>query len=751
MAMATYEPMNSNPTIWYPGTEDKSGRAIPSVLPTLPAHIPTFFTFARKGPLVAQRVSGSTALELFGDDLFNVRGKLATIATPFMFLMNKYANPMIIQRVVPETAADKANFILAVEMLRTEAYKEYRTIDDGTARSINADANINFEDDTAEEGIYLQWHLIPVESAPGRADEITDWNRTWAKLEAKTAKKLRHIDDTGTTSRLFPVFGLKAKWIGEYANNIGIRLYTDESNLASHVLTDQKAVTYRLEVVERESATELPSVVPTLNGERYVQFSFKEGAVNSKAGDLSLELKDVLVDNFAQRGTATRPEKFSPFDEVHVFHEDIEELLTECLEVECSAHDDDTRFGTADDPRGRSVDLQHITEEDKNDPEIMRANAHLINFVSGKDSTGRYYKRIFVRDLLGNPDVLTGESNTAVGKDVVHYLQGGFDGFTAKELKPAHINKVYDDLVRQEFKNFGVMNSNFLDLGRYPLRQFYDVGFTTATKAHMLTLLTKRQDVNVTLSTVDLVNNDQSTEGAVEEASIGAVLRAQALGYFESEMFGTGVMRALIIPADMKANDFPRYKKTVPMTYEIARMRAQYMGRPDGFIMGRGYDNPPYNHVMEGYNVSNVYANAAVRENNYWANGMSYFIHKTDNTVFCPGLRTLYVDETSVLTSDITMQIVCDINYICFQVWTELTGNSQLNDAEFMAKSDALIAQRVEARYDGRVVVVPRTFKDEKDQAQGYSWSCNVALYANNMRTVLKSWVTTYRMEDLNG
>ena len=250
------------------------------------------------------------------------------------------------------------------------------------------------------------------------------------------------------------------------------------------------------------------------------------------------------------------------------------------------------------------------------------------------------------------------------------------------------------------------------------------------------------------MSTCDFIANKNQAPDVGKEESIGANLVSKARNYPESELFGTGAMRACIIPQAMKLINNPRYKKYVPMTYEVARMRAQYMGQPGGMLPGYGYDAPPYNHVTEGKEVTNAYIPVESRIRS-WDNGLSYFLHKTDRIMFCPGLKTVYKNDTSVLTSDITMQIICDIDYICFQVWTELTGNSKMTDEEFMKESDRLIADRVRNRYDGRVVVVPNTYKDTKDKAQGYSWTCRVDLYANNMRTLNKSFIVAKRMEDL--
>jgi hypothetical protein len=41
-----------------------------------------------------------------------------------------------------------------------------------------------------------------------------------------------------------------------------------------------------------------------------------------------------------------------------------------------------------------------------------------------------------------------------------------------------------------------------------------------------------------------------------------------------------------------------------------------------------------------------------------------------------------------------------------------------------------------EGRFDDRVIVVPNTYFTDFDEALGYSWSCDITLYLNNMMTV---------------
>jgi hypothetical protein len=46
-------------------------------------------------------------------------------------------------------------------------------------------------------------------------------------------------------------------------------------------------------------------------------------------------------------------------------------------------------------------------------------------------------------------------------------------------------------------------------------------------------------------------------------------------------------------------------------------------------------------------------------------------------------------------------------------------------------------------------VIIPDTYFTAADLARGYSWSLNIKLYANNMKTVQTLQISAYRMEDL--
>ena len=68
---------------------------------------------------------------------------------------------------------------------------------------------------------------------------------------------------------------------------------------------------------------------------------------------------------------------------------------------------------------------------------------------------------------------------------------------------------------------------------------------------------------------------------------------------------------------------------------------------------------------------------------------------------------------------------------------------------KYMQVMNNMILQMVSGRYNGRVQVVPRTYFTAADDERGYSWHCEVAVYANNPRTTMVFDLVTRRMDDL--
>lgn len=163
---------------------------------------------------------------------------------------------------------------------------------------------------------------------------------------------------------------------------------------------------------------------------------------------------------------------------------------------------------------------------------------------------------------------------------------------------------------------------------------------------------------------------------------------------------------------------------------------------------GKAFDIYPNNVVTKVRDVNLTYKATKVRQSN-WALGLTWVQQFDQRQLFYPAIQTVYDDDTSVLNSFLVTCIVAYCEKIVEQTWKQLTGRSDLTQAQFIEQSNALISDAVKGRFDNRVTIVPETFFDTNDVARGYSWSCYIYIYANVMKTVGTYTLITRRLEDL--
>lgn len=563
MVMATFEPHNSTPLIWYPGTKDESIRPVPYVAPEIPMHLPVVFTYASKGPFSAVIASASSAVELFGEEIFDEKSPYGTLATPFANLFKEYANPMMIQRLHPKDMPEASRFCLAIEYVRSKQFKkaEFNALNNEYAY----DANNELVLDKGEpiDGILARWVVLRM-PANGHHGELQ-----------VTTGDLHVRDDVTTMSKIVPILEFKAQWKGKQGNNIGVRINvpTRYQGLTSQDLDltlDQGARLYDIQVVTRPNDRADGSPVQTNYGSYSVRGMLKPGAFDMNAGNASVDLEEIFLEHYQDFDTrGGKPAKYGHIGSFHIYHDNLKQVLTDMYEVESLTGN--SKLATA-----------NSIQEGQPMASLEEA-LYLMNPFTGRDQEGRPYNAIYVMRELDD------QRATSISADNTFWLRDGGDG-TMNDAAA-------DELVREIFDTMSTGNESmpttWRDQGKYPFRQIYDVGYSTKTKVSMYKVLGVRQEANLTMSTCDFIANKNQAPDVGKEESIGANLVSKARNYPESELFGTGAMRAVIIPQAMKLINNPRYKKYVPMTYEVARMRAQYMGQPGGMLPGYGYDAPP--------------------------------------------------------------------------------------------------------------------------------------------------------------
>ena len=227
-------------------------------------------------------------------------------------------------------------------------------------------------------------------------------------------------------------------------------------------------------------------------------------------------------------------------------------------------------------------------------------------------------------------------------------------------------------------------------------------------------------------------------------------LRAAARMYPESEIYGTPVCRAVVVGQSGYMIG-SQYKGLLPLTIQLADMASKFMGAGDGiWARDKGFDTSPYNQVTMFKGVNCTYKPSQVYDKD-WDNGLVWVQNFDRRSQFFPAVQTVYDDSTSVLNSAINMMIAVEMEKVAERAWRQLTGTSKLTRDEFIQKSDELITDMSYGRFDDRVIIQPKTYFTDFDDALGYAWNCDVTLYLNNMMTVGTYTIVARRRSDFAG
>lgn len=713
--------INAAPQANLLGIKDES-RRVPLIEPeVVPTHLPHVFGFARKGPLDPQLVIGDSLVRMYGAETLDLRGIYATHQTVLIDTVNSQGNSVMFQRVLPEDAPPPASVAWFLDVLVDQITQYERNVDnslrlDGSGNPIPI---VVGNTPVTKTGLSFKWVLktLPQVNSDGEVitqQMIEEYEAGDTEINivpvsnvfnSLTPSEGDRINGAGDSSTLYPWIEAEVSHAGEYGNHIGHRLWAATARtqvpVDEGVVNDNLSALYRIQFLERDDAKSTPYVIESNFGEQYVDFSFKEGALNRKVDkDLFADL--VIVPSYEDMDSLVAPPKFGPFSRFHIYHQYVQEVSA----------------------------LAHAAEALEN-PDLSTAEGaeYLINLMSGQDVFGNPY---FTLRVLG-----PSEGGELMSEFATHYAAGGGDGTMTFET--------FDDLVGHQCENYGDLDAKVLDSAKYPQSVIYDSGFSLVTKKKLLVPIGRRKDMWVVLSTQDVSQRQNTTS---EESSMAIALRAAANVYPESEFYGTSTCRAIVIGhSGYLLNS--QYKKLLPLTIEFAGKCADFMGAGNGiWNSGFGFDEAPTNQVSRFRDVNSTYKSASVKSND-WTNGLCWVQFFDRRTLFWPAFQTVYDDDTSVLNSAANMMICVEIEKICERSWRQLTGNSKLTVEQFIERSNLLITNMSTNRFDDRVVVVPETYITDADDARGYSYSCKVHLYLNNMKTVGTFTVVAHRRSDL--
>lgn len=695
MASATI--INAAPMTRTWGTLDSSTRAPVREPQALPTHLAKVFAFTERGPTTPQLVVGGSRSVVFGEKSFDLRQKWATHTTVLSNILNAQGNAQMLQRLEPPDAGPPASLRLYLDVLETQVPVYERNVD-GSIK-VDEDGDPISTGNTVE-GFSVKWVVEAVKPNPQTGED------TFGVATIMPGDQV----DGATQSERFPIMDLRVTSFGAYGNNIAFRMWAP--TLKSNTPVDERLIRemgiypYRFGVLERPEKGETARPVTTNYGEQSVLLTFRPKTVN-RYTDQRMYVGEFL-DRYQDLDTPGMAPKFGPFGKMAIYQENIDRLLKQFTEKELDYIDNFSDFVP-----GETADEQY----------------NRFNFVSGVSSQNVPYVTYQLVNDAANATLFTETSS--------RYATGGSDGTMT--------NEVLNKLVAAELREYANPDSRLMDLARNPESIFYDSGFSLETKYAIPSFIAIRKDTFAVLSTFDV---DGVTLTASEDSSLAVALRTRLQFYPESDYFGTAAMRGMIIGrSGVLINS--QWSDRLPLTLEIAHKSARYMGAGNGvWTNGQDFDAAPGSVIELFKNISETFTPATVR-NRDWDAGLvwpqSYDMYQS----FFPALKTIYDNDTSVLTNYFTVMCAVELQKVGERAWREFSGSANLTNLQLNERVEEFVRVNTTNRFDNRFIIIPEAYETDDDLQRGFSWTLRIRMAAPNMKTVQTLYVEAERIDDL--
>lgn len=694
--MATFN--NATPRVVFSGIRDRSRRALIRPDETYAQHTPLLRLFTETGPETTTYVGDTDDgfAGIYGQLSLDPRSKFFNQQSLLALNLLGQGNGFYVKRLRPEDAGNPARIIVAIDMVRDMVPQQITRLSGFVYPTTTTLAN-------SSDVVTLADQLV--EGFRARITLILDNDSEVGTQRVLPGNMTSSID--GTQSTMYPLFELPASFFGTLGNNLGARVWCPT---AADIEGYDEATTdkfdtrlFNFQFVELMEGSNTPTIVKTAMGEDYVQVSFDEG-VWSESTDRDLYAGDVLIQSYEDDGISSgQTPLYSPFSQIYIYAEEISRVQQAIFDSE------------------------------------MLANPAFVNQVKGPGQIDF----LTMLNLDGDPYMtiqLEGalDGGVLLGKNATVFASGGQDGTTNFDE--------YVKLVDIQNTNFGQLDDQYEDVARYQFGFLYDTGLPMASKYKMMQTLAKRQDLICMFTTY--IETDTRPLSTGDEVSRTIALMTRLKAFPESTLYGTPVARAQIVLQSGKLMA-GGYSKRVPQLLDTAMKWAIYAGAGNGILRpGFEMDVSPNNQVsfVKGLNVPFFNARTAA---NIWANGGTYSSTYDKRRQYYPCQRSVYLDDTSVLLSPLTVNICCVIMRLIHRIHAKFSGNATLTKEQLVARCDQEILDQTRDLFGARVVITPQTEITAADDQNGFSWTCTVTVAANNPRTVLDFKLETVRRETI--
>jgi len=714
---------NASPEFIALGAQDKSGRPAVSEKESSPQHAPLFYGFFRKGTTEKIPTGTSKLIPLFGIESFDVRSPYFTHQTRLLKAVSGTGNICNVKRLIPDDAGVRSNVVIYIDVLEDDVPNYVR--DSKGSYVIDPDTNANKVD---ADNPTIPGHRVKFI----RKVLSEDVNFGLLVSEEGTMTK-KDADDNDVPSTMYPFIELKAKYQGEYYNNVGFTLnslFGEDADAG--VLEANMGHSFSLGLVERKNAKTSTTIRRTLFGAPDATVSFVKDAFDPST-EAIIDIDAIFKNSWFNETDPLKDTVYTDFEDLYIYRENLSYVSKMIMGKEKAyvSYEDKTWDDGLTNNTMSWFDFLSDDQEALAEEEFL-----LLNILAGKSSKNiNYFTMIMDKTAITK----TGLGEATFNKRTPIMLGGGSDGTMSNEM--------FETLVSREMAKYADSNSEVMDLAINTETIFYDTGFSKELKKELVQFITIRKDTILVLSTHDAAMGKKylSLVGARATAvSLRTTLKLAP----ESEFFGTGVARAVIIAGTGLLRDGSSEDR-IPLTYELAIKAAKMMGASNyAWKREKLFDAAPGNILTELIDIQPKTIPDGIKPT-LSADGINWAQPYNRSQFQFPTMQTVYDDDTSVLNNIYTIVALSSATRIAADAWREFTGTSSLSNAQFISAVDAYLVKRFSGIYGGVVTVIPQTIITAEDEQRGYSWKVVNKLYAQNAKTKMVYATEIYRSSDL--
>lgn len=456
--------------------------------------------------------------------------------------------------------------------------------------------------------------------------------RPMASTEKLTTIQPKTVEAGGVTTVIYPLAAGIYTSVGDAGNRAGFRFYYDLLAQDEDVLEATKSLIFSFSAYEKPYDSDIAAVLRDRYQNSVVSFVMKPDQVD-KRSSRRISAKDILKNNYVTTGVGNTQVSSLPFS-IH-FYADNFKIIGELVKT--------YETNSADITDGWMADI-----------------------LSCVDQNGNPYHHT-VLDISGSDYALMSEIST-------HYFSGGDDGDLTDEK--------FEELYRQ-FLSMDLI-PEVQDYARYPITHLYDVGYSFDTK-----MAAAKWMANHDHSKYVWACQDDGDLFTMEQAvSAGQAIRTRAAMTPESEFWGTGACRGDIFAQSDYLNDstvnFP-----IPATYWICMKRSMYHNTTyiKGEPKGEG------NHEVTIFQGSGWVPYTPGQKQLLWENGLNYYEVKNMVEFFYADLRSIYKEDSSLLSNVMFTDVVVYSKYITDKIWAKYAGVEKPLESLYSSVKDSMEAE----------------------------------------------------------